>query len=278
MSIFDNEDLQILLQYCNAENDISIDVKCIILANIYYQKMRYDKLKKFCDLSLKNETGGDVGMHIMGRYYKQINDIENMKQCYDIAILKNNVNAMNDMAYYYRTIELNIDEMKKYYGKAIQQNDLFAMIEMIKYYYDTEINYDEFKKYTLMAINNGWIEGVNVILAFYINNTLQIDANTIRTILPYSDKINVELPTKLYIVENCIINHICTKVYDIEIFECDTVECDLCTESKNFFIKTKCDHIQCTDCFVQIINKLNVICPFCRRDFIITQNQSQNQS
>ena len=57
-----------------------------------------------------------------------------MKKYYLMAIESKNINAMNNLGYYYQTIEKKDDEMKKYYLMAIKLNNEYSLNNLCMYY------------------------------------------------------------------------------------------------------------------------------------------------
>ena len=116
--------------------------------------MDKEKIKKQIDTLLHlNIEDGNV-LNDLGTYYHHLDDDENMKKYYLLAIEKNNIIAMNNLGNYYNHIK-NYDEMIKYYLLACDNHNWNAMIKLGNYYKNIN-NYKKMKKYYLMAetINN----------------------------------------------------------------------------------------------------------------------------
>ncbi len=267
--MFDNDDLQIISKNCDINKELDNGLFCVILANEYYNIQKYDKMEKFCRLAMTQQSGGDVAMHILGRYYKNtVKDFTKMKISYEISISKGYIPAMCDMAYYYRTIEKNYENVLKYYGLAIDKKDTFAMKQLSQFFFETGDN-ENSQKYLFMAIQNGDISSVMNLLAYHINNCLYMNKETLCCILPYIENMIDDEKVCLYIVENCILNNVESKIFGIEIVEIkENEECNICIDKKNLFIKSSCGHKICGSCFLRIIKETNNLCPICRQIFI----------
>jgi TPR repeat protein len=81
-----------------------------------------------------------------------------MKKYYLMAVQKGNIDAMNNLAYYYYDIEKNYDEMKKYYMMAIDRGHINSMNDLGSYYKIIEKNYDMSKKYLSMLLKSANIK------------------------------------------------------------------------------------------------------------------------
>lgn len=266
--VYDNEDMNIISKFDDVTK-INNAVRCVMLANTYFQMQKYDKMEKFCKLSMKTDGGHDVSMHILGRYYKNVKyDIPKMKLYYNISISRGYTNAMNDMAYYCGYEENDFSNLKKYYGMAVEKGDTFAMMQLAQYYHEKENNPLESKKYVLLAIQHGYIQGIINILAFFINNEVPFDKETFDQILPHVELVVKDEKVKLFIIKNCIVFGIQTKKFDVEITKnVETDECYVCTEMKSDFVVPSCGHKICCECFIKQIYMTNTKC-FCSKQFV----------
>ena len=70
-------------------------------------------------------------MNNLGLYYKSIQDYDQMKKYYLMAIEKNNEKAMYNLAIYYKSIK-DYDQMNKYYLMAIEKDN--KLIDKVKHY------------------------------------------------------------------------------------------------------------------------------------------------
>jgi hypothetical protein len=203
-----------------------------------------------------------------------------MKICYNIAIENGFTNAMNDMAFYYMTEENNIEEAIKCYEMAIAKNDTFAMIRMAEYYFEKGNDKIKARDYILQAIVNGYTEGIFTILAFFINNEIEIDCYSFMKILPYlTDELIQEEKLRLYIIENCVKFNVYDKIlFGVKIHSfVYEQECNICMDKKRKFIIPSCNHPMCTDCFVKNITVTNTKC-FCSKQFVTGKFETPNTS
>jgi hypothetical protein len=271
--MFDNEDLQIISKHCDINKELDNGLCCVILANEYYRIGKYDKMEKFCRLAMSQKSGGDVAMHLLGRYYKNnIQDYQKMKISYEIAISKEYVPAMCDMAFYYWTVEKSYENVLKYYGLAIEKEDTFAMTQLAQFF--SEIgDLVNAQRYFWMAIQFGDANSIMNLLADHINNCLNMEKNTLCMILDGIKKnenikniINDE-KVFLYIIENCILNNVPAKIFGVEILE-ENRDCDICMEERDLFVNASCGHKICGQCFSRNIRETNTLCPTCRKQFV----------
>ena len=143
MSIFNTLDIHKdnILEYSKEEkvyDDIIIDI--------------HDSL--VLDITKYDITNGYI-LFFIGEYYefKNINYIEMIKY-YLMAIDKDNINAMNNLARHYESIH-DYDNTVKYYLMAIDKGCSSAMNNLGYYYFYYEADHDEMLKYFLMAIEYG---------------------------------------------------------------------------------------------------------------------------
>jgi hypothetical protein len=188
-----------------------------------------------------------------------------MKMCYGISISKDYVPAMCDMGFYYWTVEKNESMVQKYYELAISKENIFAMTQLAQYYYDHN-NIEFAKKYCIMAINNNHTESILTFLAYHINNGLNLDKDSLLILLPKLLEVIFDEKIKLYIIENCIINRVYTTIFDVT-FKFEKNECDICMDCCDGFIVPSCSHKICNTCFIRSIKETNTMCPYCRKNF-----------
>jgi TPR repeat protein len=266
---FDDMDLNVLSEYGDPL-DISYESACVILTKTYYDNHNYEKMLKFGMCALMNDIGKDVCAHIIGRYYKSLGQFDTMKSYYNIAIEKQFVPAINDMAFFYLFEEKNDIEAIKYYEMAITtKKDTFAMVKLAEYYFD--IDKTKSKEYIIMAIDHGYLHGVTMILAFFINNEIPIDCDSFTKILPYiTNEMIIDEQIRLYIIHNCINYNIYNKnIFDIYVKHYDEEQdCNICFEKKNDFVMLRCNHNMCTYCFAQNITITNTKC-YCSKSFVM---------
>ena len=90
-----------------------------------------------------------------GIYYKLKGDFKNMVKYYEMAIERNDTDAMNSLADYYKECG-KITNMKKYYDMAISKGDLDAMFNLAEYYKEIGAIVD-MQKYQKMIKEAGYI-------------------------------------------------------------------------------------------------------------------------
>lgn len=130
----------------------------------------FDKAEHFRDIKNYNDMkesylkcGSGYSIACLGEYYQNIQDYENMKKYYCIAIKKGIVWAMINIGWYYQFIEKDYKLMKKYYAMAIFQDKsgpydilteedtcLAALDHLIDYYTNIEKNEHLVNKYILL--------------------------------------------------------------------------------------------------------------------------------
>jgi TPR repeat protein len=108
----------------------------------------------------------------LAEYYRDKHDYTNMKKYYLMAIKHNNTMAMRELASHYGYVENNFDELQKYYELAIKHNDVEAMYEFAEYCCEN-INDEEenalSEKYYLMAIEHNHVEAMYKLAECYRN-------------------------------------------------------------------------------------------------------------
>jgi TPR repeat protein len=143
MSIFNTRDIHKdnILEYSKEEkvyDDIIIDI--------------HDSL--VLDINKYDITNGYI-LFFIGEYYEHKNiNYNEMIKYYLMAIDKDNINAMNNLAMHYESIE-DYDNTVKYYLMAIDKGCSSAMNNLGYYYFYYEADHDEMLKYFLMAIEYG---------------------------------------------------------------------------------------------------------------------------
>ena len=93
-----------------------------------------------------------------------------MKEYYLQAIELGDSNAMNNLGYYYKTIEKDYDKMKQYYLQAIELGYSDTMNNLGCHYETIEKDYDKMKQYYLKAIELGNSSAMNNLDYHYENN------------------------------------------------------------------------------------------------------------
>ena len=208
------------------------------LGHYYYDvKKNYSEAVKYFKMAI--DKGNANAMHNLGYYYDDIEkDYVNAIKYYMMAIDKGNACAMNNLGLYYYHIEKDYVNAIKYYMMAIDKGNLDALNNLGIYYYNIEKDYVNAIKYYIMAINNGNSDAMNNLEKLFINNIdVYINYILLNNYEPTDDK--------LTFIKNHLIK--------------DTLECCICYENFNYYIKTDCDHKYCYKCFLQLTS-----CAICR--------------
>lgn len=199
------------------------------LAYVYREMENYDEMKRYYLMAI--ERGHVNSMADLANYYDAVeNNYDEMKRYYLMAIERGHVNSMNEIAYYYNEVENNHDEMKRFHLMAVAKNNVDSMRELGTHYEETERNYIEALKYYEMS---GWDEK-----AYRIQRLIMLG------------KINdTTLARKVETTEDnkCIICH-CS--YD---------------EMFNFKCLNRHDHYYCLECCKEwyVDSKKNMKCELC---------------
>ena len=239
---------QLFIDQIIPENLLDEDELYFYLGVYYHLNSSYNEMKKYYMLAIAKNN-----MHAMNNlaiYFKNVEkNYEEAKKYYLMGILNGDVKAMNNLAYYYSHVEKNYDEAKKYYLMAISSGNTYAMNNLAYYYKHVEKNYEESKKYYLMAILNG---NVKAIANLKSSHKTMINGRTIF----------IEILLKM-IEENQSkdLNHI----YNFLGIEKSTAieECPICYDGANYVI-SKCRHNICCKCFPKINE-----CPLCRQNLLL---------
>lgn len=217
----------------------------------------------------------------LGVIYEEQKLYKKMKKYYELAIKKNNVDAMNNLGYYYHTIENKLEMAKKYLHMAVDRLDPWAMnnlgivyyqngfYENAIYYYKLAIDNDIPEAYNNLGLYYYEIEKSNKVAKLYFLEALQRNNNLSKT--------NINLITTL------LERYVLFKQYDIPFTEekdrainifinrvnlfGETRECTICFEAYTN-IPTECGHYFCVNCYVNIfteyLNNNKCSCPVCR--------------
>ena len=152
---FNDSEIDILYNlYFNNIVDIHQDISSMMMIYIaiYYDSINnYEQVKKYYMMAIANKNY--YAMINLGLYFENIeNDAVLAKKYYQMAVEQNNDYAMIILGNSYFK-EGNYDMVKKYYQMAILQNNHYAM-NNLGYFYDViENDYDTAKKYYMMAIS-----------------------------------------------------------------------------------------------------------------------------
>src|SRR5436190_1874763 len=177
--------------------------------------------------------------------YIKINDNILLENIFELFINNSNIKNIpdNDMLYLYlgifNFIKKNYDEMKKYYLLAIEKNNMMA-INNLAYYYYKEKNYEEMKKYCVMALDKNNFVLDKSIINQYLD--IKFDVGFALKFKDYLTNYNYDLLNKFIIayykikdVENLlnISKDKCAICYDIKymiILKCKHSVCYECYE------------------------------------------------
>jgi tetratricopeptide (TPR) repeat protein len=161
---YENIDIKKTVKYYMASfilGDMSAICDCAIYLRFH---QLYDEMKECLLLGVSVENS--EAMFQLGEYYETIEtDFENMEKYYKMAIEKDNVYAMTNIADYYKSIE-KYDEMEIYYKMAIDKDDVAAMNNFGEYYRTIE-DYDKMMYYWKMAIDKGHAGSMNNLGTYY---------------------------------------------------------------------------------------------------------------
>ena len=126
------------------------------LNNIKYYAMHQDKiLDIYNNGNIEQYQNNEKLFLWIGNYFNDIkHDYVKMKEYYLMAIDKECVVAMYNLAVYYEFTEQDYDKMKKYYLMAIKYGSSDSMFALGYYYFEKK-DYDKMKEYLLMAIKWG---------------------------------------------------------------------------------------------------------------------------
>lgn len=216
----------------------------------------------------------------LGVIYEEHKLYKKMKKYYELAIRNNNIDAMNNLGYYYHKIENKFELAKKYLQMAIDNGDSFAMNNLGLVYYHNKL-YENAKHYYLMAIEYDIPEAYNNLGLYYY----EIEKNYKIAKLYFIDALhrnNNLSKTNINCVTTPLERYVLFKQYNIPFTEekdrainifinrvnmfGETRECTICFEEYTN-IPTECGHYFCVNCYVNIFtedinNKCS--CPICR--------------
>lgn len=247
----------------------------------YVTKKEFNTLYESNKLNVENDTTGQNDYHT-GAYLRYIKyDFYRAIEYYLKSIEKKNGHAMNDLGYYYYTIEKNYELTKKYYIMAIEQKMCKSMYSLGHYYENIENNIEIAKKYYTMGAELNYSEAIEALgdIHNYIENNkndaikcyvkaislgnfnaykeLEQIANQLEIFcifeknkIDYNDKMTIKNSKDIQIYKNKI-KHISKND-----------DCPICLNENVHCIPVTCSaHFICTDCYTKIYNKP---CPICR--------------
>ena len=171
MSIFNTLDIHKdnILEYSKEEkvyDDIIIDIHDSLVLDItkyditngyilffigeYYEfkNINYNEMIKYYLMAIDKDNIN--AMNNLARHYESIHDYDNTVKYYLMAIDNGCSSAMNNLGYYYFYYEADHDEMLKYFLMAIEYGNKTAM-KNLGHYYSLIRDFDNAKKYTLMG-------------------------------------------------------------------------------------------------------------------------------
>lgn len=171
MSLFNTLDIHKdnILEYSKEEKvyeDIIIDIHDSFVLDInkyditngyilffigeYYEfkNINYNEMIKYYLMAIDKDNIN--AMNNLARHYESIHDYDNTVKYYLMAIDKGCSSAMNNLGYYYFYYEADHDEMLKYFLMAIEYGNKTAM-KNLGHYYSLISDFDNAKKYTLMG-------------------------------------------------------------------------------------------------------------------------------
>ena len=214
----------------------------------------------------------------LGLIYEEQKLYKKMKKYYELAIRNNNVDAMNNLGYYYHNVENKFELAKKYLHMAVDNSDPYAMnnlgltyydngyYENAKHYYQMAIEYEVPEAYNNLGLYYYEIEKSNKVAKLYFLDALQRNNDLSRT------NINlITTPLERYVLfkqykipfseeKDRAINIFINRV---NMFG-ETRECTICFEEYTN-IPTECGHYLCVNCYVNLFTENNkTCCPICR--------------
>ena len=234
----------------------------------------YDKAIKYYIMAI--DKGITDAMNNLGYYYHHnTNDEYNTIKYYMMAIDKGNYNSMYNLGHYYHFKKNNYELAVKYYMMAIDKGSPDAMCNLGQYYYSIENNYTESIKYHMMAINKGNLCAM-CNMGYYYNI---VEKDYFKAIKYYIMAINKGYQDAVYSLEKLFINNISVYINYIlynnykpknnklcfiknNLIK-DNLECCICYDNFNYYIKTYCNHKYCYKCFIKLDT-----CAMCRTSII----------
>lgn len=213
----------------------------------------------------------------LGIIYEEHKIYNKMKKYYELAIKNNNIDAMNNLGYYYHKIENKFEMAKKYLEMGLKNNNPFAMNNLGLVYYHNKY-YDNAKYYYLMAIEHEIPEAYNNLGLYYY----EIEQNNKAAKLYFLEALqrnNNLSQTNIKLITTPLERYILYKQYQIPFSEekdrainifinrvnmfGETKECTICFEEYTN-IPTECCHYFCVNCYVNLFTSNKPCCPVCR--------------
>lgn len=218
----------------------------------------------------------------LGLYYRGIKNYKLMKKYYELAIKQSDLDAMNNLGYYYFEIENKYEMAKKYLELAVSYNYPLAMNNLGLVHYNNGY-YDQAKHCYLKAIGYDVPEAYNNLGIYYqiVDNNLEaakmyyLEALKRNENLSQTNFKSITTPLERYILckqyeipfkeeKNRDINIFINKVNTFG----ETKECPICFESYTN-IPLECCHYFCVTCYANLLKSADKRCPICRIEFFV---------
>jgi hypothetical protein len=210
----------------------------------YYNNLieKYNNNYSYEEQQILSETLCTLAM-----YYKKIENFDLMKTYHLMAIENGNLTSMNNLGFYYETLEKNEELMKKYYLMAIENGHTTSMYNLGSYYECIE-DEENMYHYYFMACKYNQINAIESI------NKLMKDKHPVKIYQIYT-KFEIEIHKNI-LNDDRVIKYINKCNFLSKLYECS-----VCYENKQC-IPLECVHYFCIDCYPKILSA--EFCPCCR--------------
>ena len=164
---------------------------------LYYEKSEYNCSKSIHYYEIAISKNNINAMVNLGKSYKKYENFNKMKYYYKMAISFDSVTAMNLLAHYYFYEDYD-DKMEKYYLMAIERKHTKSMVDyaLSSHGYYAEYDYEKSFKYFIMALNmkDDYYDEVIKILSSFVKFHYRdlIKDNHYETIYPYIDILDLD--------------------------------------------------------------------------------------
>jgi TPR repeat protein len=135
-----------------SKNDKSIHHVVFLGTYYHYILENFEEAKKYYEIAIQKEN--TFAMCNMGHCEEKMGNYNNAKKYYKMAVKCGYARAMFNLGSYYEEIKNDHEKARKYYLMAIKRGYVCAMINLASHYEECE-NYKKAKKYYLMAIEKG---------------------------------------------------------------------------------------------------------------------------
>lgn len=120
---------------------------------LYFEEMEdFDNMKKYYLMAI--EKGNELAMNNLGMYYYKLEDYEKAKEYLIQGAEKDGIDCIVNLGTYYNNIEKNLDKAVKQYEIGVEKENVDAMFKL-GLVYKKKKDYENMMKYFTMVFEKG---------------------------------------------------------------------------------------------------------------------------